>query len=185
LLGIEDAEGGQLANTTPTSLGSTVIIFHLNIFLPRPPIAPRTFHRTLVSAPAKPPPNPHPLETKKMPYNSNRLTSRIAIVGVGDVGAAAAYALILGSVAGEILLVDTKEQFRDGQVLDLSDATFCGNSGVRVGAATHAEAGQCDIVVVTAGAKQKPGEFREEVKRERRQEERRRGDERRHRGAGG
>ena len=92
-----------------------------------------------------------------MSYESNRLTSSIAIIGVGDVGAAAAYALILGNVAGEILLVDVKETFRDGQVLDLSDATYRGNTGTRVRAGNFKEAGQCDIVVVTAGAKQKPG----------------------------
>jgi lactate/malate dehydrogenase, NAD binding domain len=93
----------------------------------------------------------------KMPFQSNRLTSSIAVVGVGDVGAAAAYALILGNVAGEVLLVDIKESFRDGQVLDLSDATYRGNTSTHVRAGNFKEAGQCDIVVVTAGAKQKPG----------------------------
>lgn len=92
-----------------------------------------------------------------MPYKSNRLTSRIAIVGVGDVGAATAYALILGSTAGELLLVDVKENLRDGQVLDLSDAAHRGNTSTHVRAGTYQEAGQCDIVVVTAGAKQKKG----------------------------
>ncbi|KAF2418409.1 L-lactate dehydrogenase A [Tothia fuscella] len=91
---------------------------------------------------------------------TNKLTSRIAIVGVGDVGAAAVFALILSSVCGQILLVDTKEAFRDGQVLDLSDATHRGNSSTHVRAGTYQEAGQCDIVVITAGAKQKPGESR-------------------------
>ena len=94
-----------------------------------------------------------------MTYDSNRLTSSVAIIGVGDVGAAAAYALILGNVAGKILLVDVKETFRDGQVLDLSDATYCGNSGTHLRAGNFKEAGQCDIVVVTAGAKQKPGSY--------------------------
>ncbi|KAK1244131.1 hypothetical protein MKX08_002269, partial [Trichoderma sp. CBMAI-0020] len=42
--------------------------------------------------------------------------SRIAIIGVGQVGAAAAYALILGSVATELLLVDTNISLRDGYI---------------------------------------------------------------------
>jgi len=90
--------------------------------------------------------------------STNKLTSRIAVVGVGDVGAAAVFALILSSVCGQILLVDVKHDFRDGQVLDLSDATHRGSAGTDIRAGTYEEAGQCDIVVITAGAKQKPGE---------------------------
>jgi len=85
-------------------------------------------------------------------------TARIAIVGVGQVGAAAACALILGSVAGELLLVDVKTDWRDAQVRDLSDVAYSINSGTRVRAATHHEAGQCDMVVITAGSKWSIGE---------------------------
>lgn len=84
--------------------------------------------------------------------DSNAIT-RIAIIGVGQVGAALAYALILNSTAGELLLVDTKPDLRDGQVRDLSDVSYSCNSGTRVRAATHHEAGQCDVVVITAGSK--------------------------------
>ncbi|CAG8781801.1 13475_t:CDS:2, partial [Racocetra fulgida] len=47
------------------------------------------------------------------------------------------------------------------QVLDLSDANFISSTQVRSG--SFQEAGQCDIVVITAGAKQKSGESRVEV----------------------
>lgn len=36
-------------------------------------------------------------------------------------------------------------------------------SGVRIRAATHKEAGQCSIVIITAGAKQRPGESRTDL----------------------
>lgn len=85
------------------------------------------------------------------------MTSRIAILGSGEVGSTIAYSLILNPVAGEILLVDPKEDVRDAQVQDLSDATFHGNTSTQVRAGTHKEAGQCDIVVITAGAAQKKG----------------------------
>jgi L-lactate dehydrogenase len=88
-----------------------------------------------------------------------KLTSQIAIVGAGDVGATIAYSLIMNPVAGDILMVDPKEEVRDAQVQDLSDATFHGNTSTRVRAGTHKEAGQCDIIVMTAGAKQKKGMF--------------------------
>ena len=85
------------------------------------------------------------------------MTSRIAILGSGEVGSTIAYSLILNPVAGEILLVDPKEEVRDAQVQDLSDATFHGDTSTLVRAGTHKEAGQCDIVVITAGAAQKKG----------------------------
>jgi L-lactate dehydrogenase len=55
--------------------------------------------------------------------------------------------------------VDPKTEIRDAQVQDLSDATYHGNTSTRVRAAEHKEAGQCDVIVVTAGAAQKEGEF--------------------------
>ena len=54
--------------------------------------------------------------------------------------------------------MDPKTELRDAQVQDLSDATYHGNTSTRVRAAEHAEAGQCDIIVITAGAAQKKGE---------------------------
>ncbi|KAK3943423.1 hypothetical protein QBC46DRAFT_377778 [Diplogelasinospora grovesii] len=84
--------------------------------------------------------------------------SRIAIVGVGQVGGAAAYALVLSSTASELLLVDIKIDLRDAQVRDLSDVAYSSNSSTRVRAATYHEAGQCDIVVITAGSKRTLGQ---------------------------
>ncbi|KAJ3159248.1 hypothetical protein HDU86_001851 [Geranomyces michiganensis] len=78
---------------------------------------------------------------------------------VGYVGALVAYALIVRRVASEILLVDLDQARCDAQVLDLSDAAHLYDTHVR-SAATPTEAGQCDIVVICAGAKQRPGETR-------------------------
>lgn len=92
-----------------------------------------------------------------------KLTSKIAVLGAGDVGSTIAYSLIMNPIAGDILIVDPKEEVRDAQVQDLSDATFHGGTTTRVRAGTHKEAGQCDIVVITAGAKQKKGESRTDL----------------------
>jgi L-lactate dehydrogenase len=83
----------------------------------------------------------------------NKSGSKIAIIGVGQVGGAAAFALTLASTAGELLLVDTNTIRRDGQVRDVSDAAYTCNSTTSVRAATHHEAGQCDIVIITVGSK--------------------------------
>lgn len=84
-------------------------------------------------------------------------SSRIAVLGAGEVGSTIAYSLILNPVASEVLLVDPKEDVRDAQVRDLSDASYLGDSVTHVRAGTHKEAGQCDVIVITAGAKQKKG----------------------------
>ena len=89
-----------------------------------------------------------------------KLKTTIAVLGCGDVGATLAYTLILQSVCSEVILVDPKKELLEGQVRDLSDATYRGGSGTKIRAGTHKEAGQADIVVITAGAKQKPGESR-------------------------
>jgi len=86
-------------------------------------------------------------------------SARIAIVGVGQVGGAAAYALVLGSLACELLLVDNNIELCEGQVRDLSDAAYTTNSSTRVRAANYHEAGQCDIIVITAGSRRTVGEF--------------------------
>ncbi|KAK1758274.1 lactate dehydrogenase/glycoside hydrolase [Echria macrotheca] len=84
---------------------------------------------------------------------------RIALIGAGQVGGAAAYALIQSSLAAELLLVDTNIAQRDAQVRDLSDVAFATGSGTRVRAATYHEAGQeSDVVVITAGSRHTPGQ---------------------------
>lgn len=84
---------------------------------------------------------------------------RVAIIGVGKVGAAIAYSLIHKSIASEIVLFDIREDFLDAQVQDLRDSTSFGVSP-RVRHGTWKECGQCDIVVFTAGTNQKAGESR-------------------------
>lgn len=89
-----------------------------------------------------------------------KLKTTIAILGCGDVGATLAYTLILQSTCSEVLLIDPKTTLLAGQVRDLSDATYRSGTGTKIRAGTHAEAAQADIIVITAGAKQKPGESR-------------------------
>lgn len=86
-----------------------------------------------------------------------KLKTSIAIVGCGDVGATLTYTLILQPICSEVILVDPKKELLEAQVRDLGDATYRGGSGVKVCAGTHKDAGQADIVVITAGAKQKTG----------------------------
>ena len=84
--------------------------------------------------------------------------SRVAIVGAGAVGASLAYALLFKNVCSEILIVDINPDIVQAQVLDLADAACVSHTRIR--GASPEEAGQCDIIVICAGANQKEGEPR-------------------------
>ncbi|KAF2111348.1 l-lactate dehydrogenase-like protein [Lophiotrema nucula] len=95
-----------------------------------------------------------------MAEQHQKLKTTIAVLGCGDVGATLAYTLLLKPICSEVILVDPKTALLEAQVRDLADATYRGNTGTKVKAGTHKDAGQADIIVITAGAKQKPGESR-------------------------
>jgi L-lactate dehydrogenase len=83
---------------------------------------------------------------------------KVAIIGAGSVGSTAAYACILRRVASTIVMVDCNHDRAVSEVSDLADAAFLSKTVIKVG--DLQEAASCDIIVVTAGAKQKPGETR-------------------------
>ncbi|KAF8939183.1 lactate dehydrogenase A [Dissophora ornata] len=87
--------------------------------------------------------------------------SKMAIIGAGSVGSSIAFACLMRSVVSELLINDFNTKVCEGQVLDLQDAAFVSSTKVRVG--TPKECGQADIIVITAGARQRPGETRDEL----------------------
>jgi L-lactate dehydrogenase len=94
-----------------------------------------------------------------VPKGERMKHATIAIIGAGNVGATTAYALMLNNIAAEILLVDVNEVRCSGETLDLCDAIpFSQTSSIRQ--ATFQEAGQANIIVITAGIAQKPGQTR-------------------------
>jgi len=89
-----------------------------------------------------------------------RTPTKIAIVGgAGAVGASAAYALMMSGLASEIVLVDVNQRRAEGEAMDLMQGSpFVQPVTVRAG--TYADCRNAQIVVITAGAAQKPGETR-------------------------
>jgi len=84
---------------------------------------------------------------------------KIAIVGSGYVGSTTAYALMMRNIGSEILLTDIDEQRSSGEVHDLNDALgFTHLESIKTCNLT--EAAQASIIIITAGAAQKPGETR-------------------------
>ena len=85
--------------------------------------------------------------------------SSVGIVGVGNVGVAAAYAMFQRQIAGEIILIDKNLQRAEGEAMDLMHAQpLVGRVSVRAG--DYADLAQCKVVVITAGVNQKVGESR-------------------------
>jgi L-lactate dehydrogenase len=84
---------------------------------------------------------------------------KVAIVGAGQVGATFAFALMISGLATRIVLIDQVPERADGNVMDLNHGlSFLPPS--RVYAGDYSDCKDADIVVVTAGAGQKPGETR-------------------------
>ena len=92
--------------------------------------------------------------------------TKIAIVGAaGVVGSSIAYSLILNPIAGQILLSDPQTEVVEAQAADLRDAILTNDTtSTRVHVAQDPkEAGQADIIIITAGAAQKKGESRTDL----------------------
>lgn len=87
--------------------------------------------------------------------------NKIMIVGTGNVGASIAFALINQRTAvNEIILTDIIAKDAEGEAMDLRDALAVSPSYIKITNGTYADARDCDVVVITAGAAQKPGESR-------------------------
>ena len=88
---------------------------------------------------------------------------KLLIVGGGGmVGATAAYACALRSVIEEIVLIDRSEDLAWGQAADINDAMGI-DRNVVVHTGNYSDINDDDIVVITAGAPQLPGQTRLEL----------------------
>jgi L-lactate dehydrogenase len=87
-------------------------------------------------------------------------TSKLAIVGAGAVGTTLAYASLMRGVARTVALLDINSAKVEAEVLDLQHGIqFVPQANVE-GSDDPSVCAGADVVVVTAGAKQKPGQSR-------------------------
>lgn len=84
---------------------------------------------------------------------------KIGVVGVGAVGATAAYALVMRGVGTEIVLVDMNTARADAEADDILHAVPFAHP-MRVSAGDYADLDNSRIVIIAAGVGQKPGETR-------------------------
>jgi L-lactate dehydrogenase len=87
---------------------------------------------------------------------------KVGIIGAGVVGAATAYALVMRGVGREIVLVDLNKERAQAEADDILHAVPFAHP-IRVSAGDYTDLAGSQIVIITAGAAQKPGETRLEL----------------------
>ncbi|BET68906.1 lactate/malate dehydrogenase family protein [Opitutales bacterium ASA1] len=85
---------------------------------------------------------------------------KVAIIGGGGrVGSCAAYALQLGGIVREIILLDANKATAEGEALDLlHGSAYTADQVIRAG--EYADCAAADLVCITAGLRRKPDESR-------------------------
>ncbi len=84
---------------------------------------------------------------------------KVGIVGAGQVGSSAAYALVLSGAATDIVLVDINASLARAQAEDILHATPLSHP-VRVSSGEHVSLAGSDVVILACGVSQAPGETR-------------------------
>ena len=84
---------------------------------------------------------------------------KVVLIGNGAVGSAYAFAMVQQGLAEEFVIVTRHKERAVGDALDLEDATPF-TSPTKIYAGEYSDCKDADLVVITAGAPQKPGETR-------------------------
>lgn len=84
---------------------------------------------------------------------------KIGIIGAGFVGSATAFALVMRGVAREVILIDTNTAKAKAEALDITHATTFAYAS-KVYAGSYQDLKGADVIIITAGANQRPGETR-------------------------
>ena len=91
---------------------------------------------------------------------------KVILVGTGFVGMSMAYSLLSqGNASGvnELVLIDVLKDKAEGEAMDLCHGLPCSSSHMEIKAGDYSECSDADIVVITAGLSQKPGQTRLEL----------------------
>ncbi len=88
--------------------------------------------------------------------------SKVVIVGAGFVGSSAAYATMIQGICSELVLIDVNKEKALGEAMDLSHGlSFVDPMHVHAG--DYDDCKDADVIVITAGLAQKPGQTRLEL----------------------
>lgn len=85
---------------------------------------------------------------------------RVVLVGTGFVGMSFAYSLLNQGGTEELVLIDRDVEKAEGEAMDLSHGVAYAPSPIKIWAGDYSDCKEADIIVITAGAAQAPGETR-------------------------
>ncbi|TYR81525.1 L-lactate dehydrogenase [Priestia megaterium] len=91
---------------------------------------------------------------------TNRKINRVALIGTGFVGSSYAFALMNQGIADELIMIDLNEEKAKADVVDLSHGKVFAPSPINIRYGQYQDCSNVDLVVICAGANQKPGETR-------------------------
>lgn len=84
---------------------------------------------------------------------------KAAIIGCGFVGTSIAFSLVQKGIFSELVLIDANENKAEGEAMDLSHGLpFTKPMEIKAGG--YEDIADCAMIIITAGANQKPGETR-------------------------
>jgi len=84
---------------------------------------------------------------------------KAAIIGCGNVGAAIAFSIMQKAIFTELVLIDRNRAKAEGEAMDISHGLAYAAS-MDIWAGDYSDLADCALVIITAGANQKPGETR-------------------------
>ena len=84
---------------------------------------------------------------------------KVAVVGCGFVGSASAFALMESGLFSEMVLIDVSREKAEGEALDISHGLPFAKP-MQIYAGDYSDIADAAVIIVTAGAGQKPGETR-------------------------
>ena len=84
---------------------------------------------------------------------------QIGIIGTGMVGSAIAFSLATAGTAERLILIDKHQERAQAEAMDISHATPF-TFGASVIAGDYDDLKKADLIIITAGANQQPGETR-------------------------
>jgi len=84
---------------------------------------------------------------------------KVAVIGCGFVGAASAFALMQSGLFSEMVLLDADKNKAEGEAMDISHGEVYSRP-MHIYAGDYDDITDAAIIVITAGANQKPGETR-------------------------
>ncbi|PWW26587.1 L-lactate dehydrogenase [Cytobacillus oceanisediminis] len=86
--------------------------------------------------------------------------NRVVLIGTGFVGSSYSFALLNQGVTEELVLVDLNKEKSEGDAMDLNHGMPFAPSPTSIWFGDYSDCKDADLVVITAGANQKPGETR-------------------------